>query len=229
MARRAVAQELSRERILEEARSLFVTHGYRALTMRSIAKAMGYSHGALYYHFKEKAELFYTLIRDDFSTLLQRQKELMEAYPQPGIALLQSWMLEFIRFGLDNPNHYEIMFMMNDSEIVTYSRTEQAQCLDLFSAVVREVVANDYDSSDAHYTMPWSLFMSLHGFISYTIHYKQTYAEVEKLAEDHVRFLCRSLKSGTSGQPNLSRNSDRHAEAREADGAGQAAAARETA
>jgi AcrR family transcriptional regulator len=229
MARRAVAQELSRERILEEARTLFVTHGYRALTMRSIAKSMGYSHGALYYHFKEKAELFYTLIRDDFSVLLQRQKELMEAYPQPGIALLQSWMLEFIRFGLDNPNHYEIMFMMNDSEIVTYSRTEQAQCLDLFSAVVREVVANDQDSADAHYTLPWSLFMSLHGFISHSIHYEMTYDEVEKLAEDHVRFLCRSLKPATPSQTSRSGNAERHADAELAEGAEQAAAARETA
>ncbi len=67
MARKAVAQELSRERILTEARELFATFGYRALTMRSIAKAMGYSHGALYYHFNEKAELFYALIKEDFA------------------------------------------------------------------------------------------------------------------------------------------------------------------
>lgn len=193
MARKAVAQELSRERILEEARGLFATHGYRALTMRSIAKSMGYSHGALYYHFKEKAELFYALIRDDFSTLLHKQRELMREHPQPSIALLQRMMLEFIRFGLDNPNHYEIMFMINDAEILSYSRSEQAQCLDLFSGVVREVVASRGEGSDTHYTMPWSLFMSLHGFISYSIHYRQSYQEVTKMAEDHVHFLCRSL------------------------------------
>jgi hypothetical protein len=147
----------------------------------------------------------------------------MEAYPQPGIALLQSWMLEFIRFGLDNPNHYEIMFMMNDSEIMTYSRTEQAQCLDLFSAVVREVVANDQNSADALYTLPWSLFMSLHGFISHSIHYEMTYDEVEKLAEDHVRFLCRNLKHVTPSRASRSGNAEL------AEGAEQAAAARETA
>ncbi|MFC0214444.1 TetR/AcrR family transcriptional regulator [Paenibacillus chartarius] len=199
MARKAVAQELSRERILEEARGLFATHGYRALTMRSIAKSMGYSHGALYYHFKEKAELFYALIRDDFSTLLRRQQELMSTYAQPSIVLLQNWMLEFIRFGLDNPNHYEIMFMINDSEIMTYSRSEQAQCLELFSEVVRDVVSSYNDNSEISYTLPWTLFMSLHGFISYSIHYKQSFAEVEKMAEDHVHFLCRNLKASATG------------------------------
>jgi AcrR family transcriptional regulator len=208
MARKAVAQELSRERILEEARGLFATHGYRALTMRSIAKSMGYSHGALYYHFKEKAELFYALIRDDFSTLLHRQRELMKAYPQPNIGLLQRLMLEFIRFGLENPNHYEIMFMINDAEILTYSRTEQAQCLDLFSYVVREVLASHGENADNHYKLPWSLFMSLHGFISYCIHYKQSYEEVQRLAEDHVQFLCRSFKATLNGQPSRSRKTD---------------------
>ncbi|WP_082053604.1 TetR/AcrR family transcriptional regulator [Gordoniibacillus kamchatkensis] len=212
MARKAVAQELSRERILEEARGLFATHGYRALTMRSIAKAMGYSHGALYYHFKEKAELFYALIRDDFSTLLHRQRELMKLHPQPGIALLQSWMLEFIRFGLDNPNHYEIMFMIDDAEILSYSRTEQAQCLDLFSSVVREVVASYGGSADTFYTLPWSMFMSLHGFISYCIHYKQAYGEVEKLAEDHVHFLSHSFKIALSEHQTVSRKTESYPE-----------------
>lgn len=212
MARKAVAQELSRERILEEARGLFATHGYRALTMRSIAKAMGYSHGALYYHFKEKAELFYALIRDDFSTLLHRQREMMEEYGQPGIALLRSWMVEFIRFGLDNPNHYEIMFMIDDAEILSYSRTEQAQCLDLFSSVVRDVVISSGENADTHYTLPWSLFMSLHGFISYCIHYKQTYEEVRKLAEDHVHFLCHSFRTALNEHQGVGRKTDTYSE-----------------
>jgi AcrR family transcriptional regulator len=237
MARKAVAQELSRERILEEARGLFATHGYRALTMRSIAKSMGYSHGALYYHFKEKAELFYALIRDDFSTLLHKQRELMREHPQPTIALLQKMMLEFIRFGLDNSNHYEIMFMINDAEILSYSRTEQAQCLDLFSGVVREVVANRGVGPDKHFTTPWSLFMSLHGFISYCIHYRQSYQEVAKMAEDHVHFLCRSMWTSLPEEsvPGIAaQSSDENADGYDSfltpeKGAGKSAPTRETA
>lgn len=69
MARRAVEQELSRERILEAARHLFITKGYRAISMRSIGQHLGYSHGSLYYHFKEKAELFYAIVVEDFNYL----------------------------------------------------------------------------------------------------------------------------------------------------------------
>jgi AcrR family transcriptional regulator len=193
LARKAVAQELSRERILDEARQLFAEHGYRILTMRSIAKAMGYSHGALYYHFKEKAELLYTLVNEDFNMLLEKQREMLARTRMGEMGQLEKLMQEFIRFGLENPNHYEIMFMMNEPELRIYSRTAQAQCLDLFATVVRSVIAKQPGNEHKMYSLPWSLFMSLHGFISYNIGYRQTYEDVKRLAEQHVKFLCVGL------------------------------------
>lgn len=193
MARKAVAQELSRERILTEARELFATFGYRALTMRSIAKAMGYSHGALYYHFNEKAELFYALIKDDFALLLQRQKEMIVREHGFSVNLLQKLMMEFVWFGLNNPNHYEMMFMINEPELQQYSRTEQAQCLDMFAIVIREVMADQPGAESRKFTLPWNLFMSLHGFISYCIQFKLSYEEARKLADEHIRLICVSL------------------------------------
>jgi AcrR family transcriptional regulator len=193
MARKAVAQELSRERILSEARELFATFGYRALTMRSIAKAMGYSHGALYYHFNEKAELFYALIKDDFALLLQRQREMIAREHGFSVNLLQKLMMEFVWFGLTNPNHYEMMFMINEPELLQYSRTEQAQCLDLFAIVIREVMVDQPGAESRKFTLPWNLFMSLHGLISYCIQFKLSYEEARKLADEQIRLVCVSL------------------------------------
>lgn len=201
MARKAVAQELSRERILEEARQLFAEHGYHTLTMRSIAKAMGYSHGALYYHFKEKAELFYALVNLDFQLLLEKQKEMLSRTRMGDLGQLERLMLEFIRFGLENPYHYEIMFMINDTDLQLYARTEQAQCLELFATVIRSVIARQPGNEQMMYSMPWSLFMSMHGFISYNIRYKQNYNDVKKLAEQHVKYLCSGLQRAPQPTP----------------------------
>jgi AcrR family transcriptional regulator len=195
LARKAVAQELSRERILDEARLLFAEHGYNTLTMRSIAKSMGYSHGALYYHFSEKAELFYALVTEDFKMLLQRQRDLLARTRMGGMGQLEQVMLEFIRFGLENPFHYEIMFLINDDELRQYSRTEQAQCLEMFATVVRSVISRHPGNEHKMYSLPWSLFMSLHGFISYNIRYRQSYQDVKKLADQHVKYLLEGLQS----------------------------------
>lgn len=192
-ARRVVEEELSRERILQEARALFALHGYSNLTMRSIAKALGYSHGALYYHFKDKAELFYALVVEDFNALLAKQKELLEQTDVREVSQLKRLMLEFVRFGLSNPHHYEIMFMIRDPELKRYSRHKQGQCLDLFSSVVRRVIAGKPDAGKRMYTLPWSLFMSLHGFISYSIHFNQSFEEVRAFAEEHIDYLCKGI------------------------------------
>jgi AcrR family transcriptional regulator len=208
VARKAVAQELSKERILEEARELFSTCGYRALTMRSIAKAMGYSHGALYYHFSEKAELCHALIKEDFSALLHRQREVMINEQGLGINLLHKLMLDFIRFGLDNPHHYEIMFMMNDPELLRYSRTEQAQCLELFADVIKLATSGQPGAESRKFTLPWNLFLSLHGFISYSVYFNHTFEDVSKLADEHIRLLCHSLGLDKSELgPSVSRRS----------------------
>ncbi|MBR8644062.1 TetR/AcrR family transcriptional regulator [[Brevibacterium] frigoritolerans] len=34
-----------------------------------MAKSLDCSHGAIYYHFKNKAEIFYSLVKTDFSVL----------------------------------------------------------------------------------------------------------------------------------------------------------------
>lgn len=52
----------SRERILEAAARLFVEQGYRGLSMREIAEAVGVSKPAIYHHFADKEELFLAIL-----------------------------------------------------------------------------------------------------------------------------------------------------------------------
>jgi len=51
--------------ILEIARSEFAARGYYATSMDSIVKATGLSKGALYWHFRSKAELFRAVLSEE--------------------------------------------------------------------------------------------------------------------------------------------------------------------
>jgi AcrR family transcriptional regulator len=51
-----------RNTILEKAKCLFIEHGYHGLSMREIAEEVGVSKAALYYHFKDKEELFIAVL-----------------------------------------------------------------------------------------------------------------------------------------------------------------------
>lgn len=58
-------------RILAEATGLFVARGYRGISMREIAEAVGISKAGLYYHFKDKEELFLAILTANLDTVAQ--------------------------------------------------------------------------------------------------------------------------------------------------------------
>jgi AcrR family transcriptional regulator len=65
----------SKERILKEATKVFSEHGYEKSSMRMIAKASNISIGGLYLYFKNKEDLYLTLIKfmmDDYTDRLRK-------------------------------------------------------------------------------------------------------------------------------------------------------------
>ncbi|GGH13354.1 TetR/AcrR family transcriptional regulator [Paenibacillus segetis] len=198
MARRAVEQELSRERIMDAARHLFITKGYRGISMRSIGQHLGYSHGSLYYHFKEKAELFYAIVVQDFNLLSQLCHQVTKQAPSEGLTKVEQLMLEFIKFGLEHPYQYEIMFMLRDEEILSYCRNEQAKCFDMFECLVRQFLQEECHPLEHTPSFPLSMFLGMHGFISFYIQDRLTFEEILPAAVAHVKMLSQSSYRMTS-------------------------------
>ena len=57
------------ERILEQATVLFVTRGYTGVSMREISEACGLSKAGLYYHYKDKEDLFLAILKENLNML----------------------------------------------------------------------------------------------------------------------------------------------------------------
>lgn len=107
--RKSAGKELSREMVLTEARNLFATLGYSNVSMRQLAKSLDCSHGAIYYHFKNKAEIYYSLVKTDFSVLNHLIDDIIMSENDPS-QKIEKILLCFIEFGLTQQNHYSIMF-----------------------------------------------------------------------------------------------------------------------
>jgi AcrR family transcriptional regulator len=57
--------------IIQNAETLFVEHGYQAVSIREIARACGVTNAALYYHFESKLDLYQEVIRRYAAKLTQ--------------------------------------------------------------------------------------------------------------------------------------------------------------
>lgn len=99
----------TRERILDAARELFVTEGYDGVTMRKVAEKIEYSPTAIYVHFRDKQQLFLELCHSDYRRLAETFNQIAQI-PDP-IERLRRIGYGYMRFGLENPNHYRMMFM----------------------------------------------------------------------------------------------------------------------
>lgn len=71
-ARKAAVSDYKRSLILEAAKGLFAGEGIEGASLRSIAKAAGYTTGAIYVHFATKEELYAAVLRESLDELVTR-------------------------------------------------------------------------------------------------------------------------------------------------------------
>ena len=99
-----------KELILQTAMKLFLDKGFNNITIRNIAEKIEYSPATIYLYFKNKDEILYTLRREGFEKLYELQKTSLNIN-DPLKRLLKQGEA-YISFALENPEYYDLMFMM---------------------------------------------------------------------------------------------------------------------
>ncbi|AZU62279.1 TetR/AcrR family transcriptional regulator [Neobacillus mesonae] len=186
--RKIVQQELTRDMIMDAARDLFVSKGYQHVSMRQIAKELGYSHGAIYYHFKNKAELFSALVEEHFDLLNKKLRDVLEQNLNP-IGKLKQLLVAFIEFGLNHQSHYEIMFLIKDEEVRNLVNQGPSRTYENFAQSISHLSVKKMKVQEI-----WLMFLSLHGFITHYCRHVDSFEDVRDLAEAHAEFLLKSIK-----------------------------------
>jgi AcrR family transcriptional regulator len=95
--------------IIDSARELFVNKGVEAVTMREIAKRIGYSATSIYLHFADKEAVLRAICDTDFLALATSLKNIMQI-TNP-VERMQALGHGYATFALTYPNHYRLMFM----------------------------------------------------------------------------------------------------------------------
>ncbi|MDD5952295.1 MAG: TetR/AcrR family transcriptional regulator [Oscillospiraceae bacterium] len=105
----------TKERITEEALTLFAEKGYKGTSVKNIADAVGMKDASLYHHFKSKQEIFDSIVELLFAHMDNLAKALKmppynqpypsaaEFYAQLDLAGLQSLSRKVFLFYLTNP------------------------------------------------------------------------------------------------------------------------------
>jgi AcrR family transcriptional regulator len=107
---RADHKDAVRRVILDAARELFVCEGYGNVSLRKIARRIGYTPMAIYVHFRDKSEILDCICEETFACF-RANAERLDRLELPPRERLAAGMRAYIEFGLANPHHYQLTFM----------------------------------------------------------------------------------------------------------------------
>ena len=111
--RRQRYRDDTRRGLLDGAAELLVEEGLDALSMRRLAARCGCAAATIYHYFKDKTDLVDALLEERMRDLVAELEAVELAEDPVRNALILC--VAFARFGLRNPEHYQLM-MMNRGE-----------------------------------------------------------------------------------------------------------------
>ena len=163
---------LRRAEILHAAERIFVRDGYQGATIRKIADEVGVSSTALYMHFRDKDEILLEICEGAIAALLASNTEIA-GRPIDAVSRVRLMLDAYMRFGLDNPNTYQLAFCAPQVEAVK-GRADSVEdlahrCYQTFKGAVADIAAEGRlrvgDVSSAAQT----LWCACHGLVALRI------------------------------------------------------------
>lgn len=103
-------KEEMRKMITTAAMKMFLEDGYAKTSIRNIADSIEYSPGTIYLYYKDKDELLYEVQAQAFLKLLEAFKT--HATSKDPIRRLEQLGKTYVSFGLENPELYDLMFII---------------------------------------------------------------------------------------------------------------------
>ena len=148
-------------------RLLIQTGDQEAVSIRAIAEAVGVTPPSIYLHFADKAELIFAVCAQHFVALDEAIETAATAADDP-MHELRLRCGAYVRFGLDHPEQYRILFMSKPWETPAAWGPEVMLENAAFSHHF-EAVQRAFPDADDAYLSAICLWAAAHGIVSLLI------------------------------------------------------------
>ena len=147
--RRQREKQARRQAILDAARECFFKDGFEATTVSQITDRVELSTGTLYLYFKNKEEIYVSILEEGLDILY----ELMKGSERPGGTareILEGYSQAYYRFYTEYGQYFDIMFFLRrpDKEIELEAELEEKlerkslECLALIEAAIKKGISD---------------------------------------------------------------------------------------
>lgn len=174
------------KKILDAARDLFMKEGYENVSIRKIADKIEYSPGTIYLYYKSKGEIFFVLCFMAFDKFYNEQLK-ADDISDPIEKLRESGRI-YLRFAMENPEYYELMFLMKAPLEDYYEDVKSdtgSKSFDYLRDTIQQCIDAGYFKGYDLMTATISTWAIVHGLA--TLHIKERLKPMT--AEDEEQFM----------------------------------------
>jgi AcrR family transcriptional regulator len=178
--------------LISTALAMVTEEGAWNFTLREVARRAGVSHTAPYNHFEDKSALLAEVAALGFESLRQTLEVAARGQPRSGRLAFGDIAAAYVRFGVEHPAHYRLMFGAELAEKTRYPTLEAANAA--ACSVLTRPLERGHASGRDLALAAWSL---LHGLTTLLIDQRVSFLGVSTAeAERHARVAAMALFEG---------------------------------
>ena len=140
-----------RAALLDAALSEISAGNFESLSLRGLARAVGVSPAAPYHHFEDKNAVLSAVATEGFTGMAQEMDDELERLPKNATPRerLRALGRAYIRFAVDHPAHFGVMFGAHDREEIDQPLEDATyDCFDRLTDAVTDVCGPDAPAED---------------------------------------------------------------------------------
>ncbi|MEN0005825.1 MAG: TetR/AcrR family transcriptional regulator [Bacteroidota bacterium] len=168
MAKRKKKLEDIQQQVLEAAMKLYTEHGIEKTSIRNIAELIGYSPASVYFYFKNKAEIMFTLHLKGFKEL-KRRFDVLRSVKNP-LERLKAMGRAYLQFSVEYPALYDLMFSstypmqhLEDADEAMWRQGEAT--FDALRQTVTDCVAAGHFAGHHTEALSFLIWSAVHGMV----------------------------------------------------------------
>ncbi len=194
-------QKSLKQRIVEGARQVLLSDGYRNFSLRKIAREIDVSATSIYLHFENKDELVHTLMEEAIERL-NNQLEKSITTPDDPISKLETLAHEYITFALEHPREYQVIYLISSEEMTRYPKEKFRKArkgYEIVTDVLKEGVESGLIAEQKPRIAAYTFWAQLHGVMSVVLSKRlDTRIDQEEFIEESIDHIIKGYQVRTS-------------------------------
>lgn len=190
-----------KQRILDAARHVLLSEGYRNFSLRKIARKIDVSATSIYLHFESKDDLVHNIIEDAIERLNNQLESSIAGIEGP-IQKLEALAYEYADFALKHPREYQVIYLISSDEMSRYPKEKFRKARKGYE-IVTDVLNEGVDSGLIVEKKPrmaaYTFWAQLHGVMSVVLSQRlDTRIDQQQFIEEAIDHIIKGYQVRTS-------------------------------